>query len=51
MIGITSRPIFDAALSDMLELTRDMRQKRAFSERSAVHNIQSSVARPAMCQI
>ena len=29
MIGITSRPIFDAALSDMLELTRDIRQKSA----------------------
>jgi len=31
VIGITSRPTFDPALSDMLELTRDMRHVRAFS--------------------
>jgi hypothetical protein len=31
VIGITSRPTFDPAPSDMVELTRDMRHERAFS--------------------
>ena len=37
VIGITSRPTFDPAPSDMLELTRDMRQKRTTALMTAMY--------------
>ena len=44
VIGITSMPTFDPAPSDMLELTRDMRQIRTFPCPLSMHNYASSRA-------
>jgi len=41
VIGITSRPTFDPAPSDMLELTRDMRRMRTFSGAATMHILAS----------
>jgi hypothetical protein len=37
IVGITSRPTFEPAPSDMVELTRDMRQLRTFPSSAAMY--------------